>query len=62
MRKKIVIRKKDIILSHRDYAVMAGDYEGRFYKIFYKGRELNDCIGVIRTTIRGVQYAKKKRS
>ena len=60
MKKRIVIRKEDIILSHRDYVVMAGEYEGKFYEVFYKGKKLNDCIGVIRTTIKGVQYAKEK--
>ena len=58
--KQIVIRKEDIVLSHKDYAVLAGDREGRFYEVFYKGKKIHDCIGVIRTTVRGVQQDEKK--
>mgnify|MGYP001595635347 FL=1 len=40
---------------------MAGDREGRFYEIFYKGKKINDAIGVIRTTIKGVETDEKKQ-
>ena len=56
-----VIRKEDIVLSRKDYVVMAGDREGRFYEIFYKGKKINDVIGVIRTTIKGVETDEKKQ-
>ena len=60
MEQKQIIRKEDIVLSRKDYVVLAGDREGRFYEVFYKGKKINDCIGVIRTSIRGVETDEKK--
>lgn len=54
-----VIRKEDIVLSHQDYVVMAGEPGSKFYEVFYKGKKIKDCRGVIRTKLKELNKMKK---
>ena len=49
---------EDIVLADDEYVITPENITARDYKIFYKGKELKDVIGVIRKQIGDVNDKK----
>ena len=58
--KMVKIKHEDIILADDEYVITPEHHTARDYTVFYKGKEIDDAVGVIRKQIGDANVKKPK--